>query len=148
MQAIRDSAKKLHQDEKLVVITEEPDTILPSPRRDEAGAKMLAIISRNAANYPDLDAFHEHWLKHHGGLFQNIPELRDPLWGYDQNHGLRELDQMFDGVTEQWFESLDSFIQSLSAPSVATEVNPDVATLLDPVNLHFVMAGQPTVVIG
>jgi hypothetical protein len=148
MQAIRDSAKKLHQDEKLVVVTEEPDTILPSPRRDEAGAKMLAIIRRNAANYPDLDAFHEHWLTYHGGLFQTIPELRDPLWGYDQNHGLRELDQMFDGVTEQWFESLDSFIQSLSAPSVATEVNPDVATLLDPVNLHFVMAGQPTVVIG
>jgi EthD domain len=148
MQAIRDSAKNLHQDEKLIVITEEPDTILPSPRRDEAGAKMLAIVRRNAANYPDLDAFHEHWLKHHGGLFQTIPELRDPLWGYDQNHGLRDQNATFDGVTEQWFESLDSFIQSLSAPSFATEVNPDVATLLDPDNLHFVMVGKPTVVIG
>ena len=109
---------------------------------------MLAIVRRNAAHYPDLDHFHEHWLKYHGGLFQTIPELRDPLWGYDQNHGLRELDQTFDGVTEQWFESLDSFIQSLSAPSFATKVNPDVATLLDPDNLHFVMAEKPTVVIG
>jgi hypothetical protein len=148
MEAIRESAKKLHQDEKLVVITDEPDIILPSPRRDEAGAKMLAIVRRNEANYPDNDAFHEHWLKHHGGLFQTIPELRDPLWGYDQNHALRELDQKFSGVTEQWFESLDAFIQSLSAPSVASEVNPDVATLLDPDNLHFVMAEKPRVVIG
>ena len=39
MAAVRESAKKFHQDEKLVVITEEPDTILPSPRREEAGAE-------------------------------------------------------------------------------------------------------------
>jgi uncharacterized protein (TIGR02118 family) len=146
MEAVRESAPKLHEDKKLIVITEEPNTIIPSPRRDEAGAKMLAIVRRNEANY-ELDAFHEHWLKHHGGLFQTIPELREPLWGYDQNHGLRDPNAAFDGVTEQWFESLDSFVQSLSAPSFATDVNPDVATLLDPENLHFVMVGKPTVVI-
>ena len=76
---------------------------------------MLCILRRNGAL--DLDTFHEHWLKNHGGLFQTIPELTDPLWGYEQNHGLRDPDAAFDGVTEQWFESLDSFVESLSAPA-------------------------------
>ena len=54
----------------------------------------------------------------------------------------------FDGVTEQWFASLDTFVESLDAPSHRTEVEPDVAYLLDPASIHFVMAGPPTVVIG
>ena len=145
MAAIRNRAPSLHEDERLIVVTEDPEIIISTPRRDEAGAKMLCILRRNAAL--DLDTFHHHWLTHHGGLFQNIPELRDPLWGYEQNHGLRDPNAAFDGVTEQWFESLDSFVQSLSAPAVGDAVNPDVAYLLDPASIHFVMAGKPTVLI-
>ena len=145
MAAIRERAPQLHQAERLIVITEDPDTIISTPRRAEAGAKMVCILRRNAAL--DLDTFHEHWLNHHGGLFQTIPELRDPLLGYDQNHGLRDPEAAFDGVTEQWFDSLGSFIQSLSAPAVTELVNPDVAYMLDAPSIHFVMAGQPTVLI-
>ncbi len=146
MAAVHEQVPQFREDERLIVITEEPEVIIPSPRREEAGAKLLCILRRNAAL--DLDTFHEHWRKHHGGLFQTIPELRDPLWGYDQNHGLRDPNAAFDGVTEQWFESLDTFVASLSAPAVADEVNPDVAYLLDPASIHFVMCGKPTVVIG
>jgi hypothetical protein len=145
MEAIRASAPEFRQDERLIVVTEDPEMIVEDPRRDEAGAKMLCILRRNSAL--DLDTFHEHWLKNHGGLFQTIPELRDPLWGYEQNHGLRDPDAAFDGVTEQWFESLDSFVESLSARSVTEVVNPDVAYMLDPKSINFVMAGKPTVVI-
>jgi uncharacterized protein (TIGR02118 family) len=145
MAAIRASAPEFRQDERLIVVTEDPEMIVEDPRRDEAGAKMLCILRRNSAL--DLDTFHEHWLKNHGGLFQTIPELRDPLWGYEQNHGLRDPDAAFDGVTEQWFESLDSFVESLSARSVTDVVNPDVAYMLDPKSINFVMAGKPTVVI-
>lgn len=145
MAAIRERAPKLHQQERLIVITEEPETIIAGDRRDEAGAKMVCILRRNAAL--DLDTFHEHWRKHHGGLFQTIPELRDPLLGYDQNHGLRDPEAAFDGVTEQWFDSLGSFIDSLSAPAVNELVNPDVAYMLDAPSIHFVMAGKPTVLI-
>ncbi|HEX4430709.1 MAG TPA: EthD domain-containing protein [Frankiaceae bacterium] len=145
MAAIRERAPALHQDERLIVITEDPDTIITTPHRDEAGAKMLCILHRNRSL--DLDTFHEHWLKHHGGLFQNIAGLRDPLLGYDQNHGLRDPDAAFDGVTEQWFESLDTFVASLSVPEVRSDVNPDVAYMLDPASIHFVMAGRPTVLI-
>jgi hypothetical protein len=146
MAAVRTSAEGFHQPEKLIVITEDPDVIIASDRRDEAGAKMVCILHRHEGY--ELDAFHEHWLKHHGGLFQNIPELRDSMLAYDQNHGLRDPEAAFDGVTEQWFESLNSFIDSLSLPSFFSDVNPDVETMLDPGSIHFVMAGKPTVLIG
>ena len=106
----------------------------------------MCILRRNAAL--ELDAFHKHWTEHHGGMFQTVPELRDPLWGYDQNHGLRDPEAAFDGLTEQWFESLDSFVESLSAPAVRDSVNPDVAYMLDPASIHFVMTGRPTVLVG
>ena len=146
MAAIRERAPSLHESERLIVVTEDPNVIVDTGRRDDAGAKMLCILHRNAGL--DLDTFHKHWLENHGGLFQNIPGLREPLLGYDQNHGLRDPDAQFDGVTEQWFESLDTFVDSLSDPAVAEQVNPDVAYLLDPASIHFVMAGKPTVVIG
>jgi uncharacterized protein (TIGR02118 family) len=145
MAAIRDRAPGLHEDERLIVVTEDPDVIISTPRRDEAGAKMLCILHRHAGL--DLDTFHDHWREHHGGLFQNIPELRAPLLGYDQNHGLRDPNAAFDGVTEQWFESLGTFVESLSVPAVNETVNPDVAYMLDPASIHFVMTGRPTVLI-
>jgi hypothetical protein len=145
MAAIRDRAPEFRADERLIVVTEDPDAIVTTARRDEAEAKLICILRRNDAL--DLDAFHDRWLKEHGGFYQNIPGLRDPLLGYDQNHGLRDPNAAFDGVTEQWFASLDTFVESLKDPAVTSTVNPDIATLLDLTNIHFVMTGRPTVLI-
>jgi hypothetical protein len=128
------------------VLTHDPDVIVDKPGREAAQAKMLCILRRNPAL--DLAEFHDHWLHHHGGLFQKIPELNEPLIGYDQNHGIAREGADFDGVTEQWFASLDTFIRSLDAPAHRTDDEPDVAGMLDPASIHFVMAGRPTVVIG
>jgi hypothetical protein len=138
--------RKFRDDAQLVVFTKDPDVIVSKPGRDDAEAKMLCILRRNAAL--DLDTFHAHWLQNHGGMFQRIDELNEPLLAYEQNHGLDLPDAPFDGVTEQWFDSIDSFVRSLDAPSHRTDVEPDVAYLLDPASIHFVMAGPPTVVIG
>jgi hypothetical protein len=145
MATIRARAPEFRADERLIVVTEDPEIIVSTPRRDDAGAKLLAILRRRDSL--ELDAFHEHWLKHHGGLFQTVAELREPLWGYEQNHGLRDPNAAFDGVTEQWFESLDSFVTSLSVPAVHEQVNPDVASMLDAASIHFVMTGKPTVLV-
>lgn len=129
-----------------MVLTREPDVIVDKPgARATAGAKMLCILRRHPAL--DLGTFHEHWLRHHGGLFQRIPELNEPLLGYDQNHGLDLPDAAYDGVTEQWFASMGAFVESLGAAAHADVVEPDVAYLLDPSSIRFVMAGKPTVVI-
>ena len=98
------TAAEFRDDAQLVVVTHDPDVIVAKPERVDAGAKMVCILRRN----PALDAatFHDHWLHHHGGLFQRIPELNEPLLAYEQNHGLDSPDAAFDGVTEQWFTSL------------------------------------------
>ena len=141
-----DDGKQFREDAQLSVFTRDPDVIVSKPGRAGAGAKMVCILHRNPTL--DLTTFHDHWLHHHGGLFQEIPELNEPLLAYDQNHGLDLPDAAFDGVTEQWFTSFDTFIGSLSVEAVARDVNPDVAYFLDPASIEFVMAGPPTVVIG
>lgn len=127
------------------VLTHDADLVVDNGHRSGAGAKMVCIFRRNAALDPAT--FHPHWLEHHGGLFQQIPELNGPLVGYDQNHGLDLPGADYDGVTEQWFASYDAFLGSLSVPAVAEVVDPDVAYFLDRSSIEFVMAGPPTVVI-
>jgi uncharacterized protein (TIGR02118 family) len=144
--AVAADSAEFREDTQLLVFTDDPETIVDTGERGSAGAKMVCILRRNAAL--DLPTFHAHWLAHHGGLFQQIPELNEPLLGYDQNHGLDLPGAAFDGVTEQWFTSYGTFLESLSVPAVERDVNPDVAYFLDPSSIEFVMAGPPTVVIG
>jgi hypothetical protein len=137
--------RRFSAERTLRVVTHEAAVIVDKPGRNTAEAKMLCILRRNPALDPVT--FHAHWLRNHGGMFQRIDELNAPLIGYDQNHGV-DPDAEFDGVTEQWFASLQTFAASLHAPAHRTDVEPDVAYMLDPASIHFIMAGRPTVVIG
>lgn len=137
--AFRDEAQ-------LVVMTHDPEIIVTKPNRGDAEAKMLCILRRNAAL--DLTTFHDHWLQHHRGLFQHIPELNEPLLGYEQNHGLDLPGARFDGVTEQWFHSYKSFIESLEVEAIEREVNPDVTYFLDATSTEYIMAAPPKVIVG
>jgi hypothetical protein len=129
------------------VITKAPDVILGPPGGvPDAGMSMICILRRKSGW--ELPEFHDHWLHHHGGLFQNIAELREPLLGYEQNHGLPLPDAKFDGVTQQWFASLKEWTRALEEPKNRTIVEPDVASFLDPAGIQFVLAGPPTVVIS
>ncbi len=135
----------LFAEASLRVVTRDPEPILDGPGRARAEAKLLCILRRNPALAPA--DFHAHWKDHHGGLFQRLPGLRDPIIAYDQNHGIAS-DAAFDGVTEQWFADLATFVESLRAPENETDVAPDVAYLLDPKGVHFLIAGRPVVVVG
>jgi hypothetical protein len=115
--------------------------------RARAGLKLMCILHRSEKLKDDRAHFLKHWREHHGGLFQNVPELNDPVLAYDQNHGIADAE--YDGVTEQWFESLPAWIESLTVPANFELVEPDVAYFLDPNSIAFILAGgQPTVVVG
>lgn len=129
----------------LSVVTADPEPILSGPGRERAGAKLICILRRNPALA--FAPFHAHWKNHHGGLFQRLPALRDPILAYDQNHGLHD-GAPFDGVTEQWFADVATFAESLRAEENVTDVAPDVAYMLDPKGVHFILAGPPIVVVG
>lgn len=127
------------------VVTHDATVIVDKPGgRARADLKLLCILRRQAAL--ERAPFFRHWREHHGGLFRNTPDLNKPLLAYDQNHGLDLGDTPYDGVTEQWFASLPEWVESLNAPSHRTLVDPDVAYLLDPASIRFILAGRPTVV--
>lgn len=128
------------------VITRAPDVIVERPGgRQRAGLRLVCILRRHPAL--ELARFHAHWLEHHGGLFRSIAELNEPLLAYDQNHGLDLPGAEYDGVTEQLFESLESWTRSLDAPAQRARVEPDVAFLLDPASIQFILAGPASVVL-
>ena len=134
------------------IIAGSEDTIVDKPgARVEAGAKLLCLLRRNAAL--DRATFHRHWLDHHGGLFQDVENLNKDIMAYDQNHRLdadyaMDPGRNYDGVTEQWFESIDRFYRSLHEPEQKTLVEPDVAYMLDPGGTQFIMSALPEVIIG
>ncbi len=140
-------AQRYRAPETAVVFTHDAIRIVEKPvNRADAQVKLICLLRRSAAL--DRPTFFKHWREHHGGLFQNIPELNEPLWGYDQNHGLDLEGAQFDGITEQWFASLTEWIASISVPVNDTKVIPDVAYMLDPASIQFILGGKPTVVIG
>ena len=146
MAPIRERAPELHEQERLIVVTQDPDVIVSTPRARRGGGEDAV----HPAPQPRARPRHV------------SPPLADPPRGALPERsgaartaaGLRpeprpaRPDAAFDGVTEQWFESLDTFVKSLSDPAVAEQVNPDVAYMLDPASIHFVMTGKPTVLIG
>jgi hypothetical protein len=81
-------------------------------------------------------------------MYQNVPALRKPLLAYDQNHGLDLPGAQFDGLTEQWFETIGDFLGTLEVPEQSELVEPDVAYFLDPAGIQFILSGPPTVVIS
>ena len=149
---VPDEQQLLHGAQQHWLIAGRENVIVDKPgARENAGAKLLCLLRRNAAL--EKDAFHRHWLEHHGGLFQNVENLNKDIMAYDQNHRLEEdyvmgPERTWDGVTEQWFESIDRFYQSLHEPEQKTLVEPDVAHMLDPTGTQFIMSALPEVIIG
>jgi hypothetical protein len=140
-------AGRLREPDVAAVVTRIGDVIVGPPGgTDDAGMSLICILRHSDAL--SLPEFHDHWLKQHGGLFQDIDELREPLRGYEQNHGIDLPDAAYDGVTQQWFDSLDAWTESLAAPAHAEIVDPDMRSFLDAGSIAFVLAGRPTVVIG
>jgi ribosomal protein L19E len=134
------------------IIAGEENVIIDKPNaRKQASVKLICLLRRNAAL--GLETYRQHWLEHHGGLFQDVSNLNKDIGAYDQNCRLDVdydigPDRNYDGVTEQWFESLDRFHQSLSEPEQATMVEPDVAYMLDPTGTHLVMSDMPRIIIS
>jgi EthD domain len=140
-------AEALREPEVAGVVTRVGDVVVgPAGGAPDAGMSLICILRHNAAL--SLPEFHDHWLHHHGPLFQDIAPLHDPLLGYEQNHGIDLPGAAYDGVTQQWFESLDAWVRSLAAPAHHDVVEPDIAHFLDLDSIAFVLAGRPTVVIG
>jgi uncharacterized protein (TIGR02118 family) len=95
--------------------------------------------------------FHAHWREVHGPLiaasrsgshvvrYEQHPRALEDYAGDD--------DPGFDGVTVQWFESLDAYRAHMAEPDFP-DIWVDIERFLDTDKLHFILTEHPRVVMG
>jgi uncharacterized protein (TIGR02118 family) len=95
--------------------------------------------------------FHAHWREVHGPLIARSASGRHVV-RYEQHP--RPLDDYagdddpgFDGVTVQWFESMDAYRAHMGEPDFS-DIWSDIEQFLDTDKLHFVLTEHPRVVMG
>lgn len=108
--------------------------------------KLICFVRRK----PGMDAeeFHRYWREQHGPLVASTKSGGHAL-RYEQNHRVREhWDQAgYDGVTEQWFRSVDDFFASLQEDDYHL-IEADIAKFIDVDSLEWMITDEPEVIVG
>ncbi len=111
--------------------------------------KLICMVRRKPGMSPG--DFHRHWREVHGPLVASTKSGRHAL-RYQQNH--RPLSDYgtpgttdYDGVTEQWFSSIEDFYASLQEDDYRL-IADDVETFIDTSALVWVMTEEPEVIFG
>ena len=110
--------------------------------------KLICFLKRKPGM--SVDEFHTYWRETHGPLVASTKSGQHAL-RYEQNHRVvgdykRDPDG-FDGVTEQWFASLDDFWASVKEDDYKL-IDEDMHKFLDTANLVFIMTEEPEVIVG
>ncbi len=110
--------------------------------------KLTCLVRRRPGMSPE--EFHTYWRDHHGPLVVSTVSGSHVI-RYVQHH--RSLDDYsgdddpgFDGVTEQWFASMDEYRAHVSEPDFSA-VWADIEKFLDVDRLFFVLTEEPVVVV-
>jgi uncharacterized protein (TIGR02118 family) len=111
--------------------------------------RMTCLLRRKAGTTPA--EFHDHWMNVHGPL---IPTTRcgSHVLRYEQHpRPLSDYsgddDPGYDGVTVQWFASMDEYRAHMAEPDFSA-VWADIETFLDVGRLEFVVTEHPRLVMG
>lgn len=110
--------------------------------------KLICFLKRRPGM--TVEEFHTYWRERHGPLVASTASGSYVL-RYEQNHRCpadyaRDQDG-FDGVTEQWYASIEDFYKSVQEPDYA-EIEADLPKFLDTGRLVFVLTEEPEVVVG
>jgi len=135
-----------------LLFSDEENVMVPRPVEPNAvGAKLLCLLTRRGG----LTAadFHAHWKRVHGPLMRDTPELARHLLGYVQHRRMaadyeRDGGGGFDGLAEQWFESLETFQSFAGEPAYREKVVPDEDRLIDRSVIEWLVTGTAEVIIG
>jgi uncharacterized protein (TIGR02118 family) len=111
--------------------------------------RLTCLLRRKPGLTPD--EFHEHWRQVHGPLIVSS-QCGSHVLRYEQHPRPMsdykgEDDGGFDGVTVQWFESMDSYNAHMAEPDFSVMWK-DVESFLDTDRLHFIVTEDPLLVIG
>lgn len=111
--------------------------------------KLVCFVRRHPAL--DRETFHRHWAEQHGPLIAGESSLARHLRRYEQNSRLegdyaRDPDG-YDGVTVQWLDDWQSFLDFVAEPAYREVLAPDEAYLLDRGGLGLIFTDATTVQI-
>lgn len=114
------------------------------------GVQLIAMLWRRPEMTPE--EFRRHWVEVHGPLIRDTPTLARHIRRYEQyprhSAGPESGSPGCDGVTIQWFDSIDDLWAFTAEDDYARLVAPDERSFLDRKELRFVMVDPPIVVIG
>jgi len=111
--------------------------------------RLTCLLRRKAGLSPA--EFHAHWREVHGPLIE-ASRSGSHVVRYEQHpRALEDYagddDRGFDGVTVQWFESLDAYRAHMAEPDFP-DIWVDIESFLDTKKLHFILTEHPQVVMG
>ena len=110
--------------------------------------KLVAMLKRKEGLTPE--EFHRHWREVHGPLIRSTKsgsyvvryeQNRRPLGDYGN-----PIVSDYDGVTVQWFRSMEDFHASLAEPDYA-DISADVERFIDTASLVWLLTEDAEVII-
>ena len=108
--------------------------------------RLTALLRRNLAL--SADEFHAHWRDVHAAKILSVPRIRDWVVRYEQHTRVPEVagrwtgSEGFDGMTLQWYRSLDDFEAMIGDPEYRRIVGPDEQYLIDLANSVYLVSTE------
>lgn len=99
------------------------------------------------------EKFVEHHRSVHAALFMSVAVVKETVRRYVQQHGIAvDLPGMpkthFDGITELWFDDVDSLGRCFSDPEYMARIRPDEESFLDLHGCAFIVSTENVVFMG
>jgi hypothetical protein len=127
-----------------------PPTAIPA--KEPLMIRLTAMLRRNPAL--SAEDFHAHWRDVHAAKILSVPGIGDHVDRYEQHPRIADGSgswtgsEGFDGVTMQWFRSIDDFNRMIADPRYQEIVGPDERHLLDLAGGVYLLTDEPRTVIG
>jgi uncharacterized protein (TIGR02118 family) len=110
--------------------------------------KLTCLVRRRPGMSPE--DFHRYWREQHGPLVASTASGSHVIRYVQHHRALSDYDgdddPGYDGVTEQWFASMDEYEAHVAEPDFA-RVWKDIEAFLDVSKLSFVLTEEPLVVV-
>jgi hypothetical protein len=116
--------------------------------RGTTGAVKFMALSRRSARFASREEWIRYWVDVHGPLAHGIPEFTRYYHRYVHNyvvpceHATGGRDPQFDGIVEEWVDSVESFARCLEEPKYLELVRPDELLFVDFTRSHVMLAHE------
>jgi len=148
--ALESAAAELFDRERLILLAAEE-----SVQFDRGfGAVKFIGLSRRSSGFATREDWIRYWIDVHGPLAHEIPEFTRYYGKYVHNYvvpsdvasGGRQPE--FDGIVEEWLESVEDFARCLAEPKYLELVRPDEIAFVDFSRSHMMVTEEQVIRAG